>query len=169
MFEFYRSKHVCSCLCFCKTFSIGQDTVIAGTDTDHVVSELELRKTQKEDSNGVIQRLRIKPTVKSRFFISLCRLRCLPLVRPISGMEVQRLEYEFMMEYCERDRVMYVSSFNDVFVDIPVSPAIVSAWSPLLQEANAEFEVKPNDDPNLVHLSVKMFFVWKSNHRLTTW
>ena len=71
--------------------SISNDTVVAVVDTDPVVSEFELCKSQKEDSNGVIQRLCTKPTSKSRFSIPLCCLRVLPLVRPISVVEVQRL------------------------------------------------------------------------------
>ena len=121
--------------------------------------ELELHKSQKEDSNGVIQRIRIKPTNKFRFSISLCRLRGLPFFRPISEVEVQRLESEFVMVHQEGDRVIYVSAFNDVPVDLPVSPAIMAAWSPLWQEASAEFDVKLKDDPDLAHLVGKMFFV----------
>jgi hypothetical protein len=70
---------------------MSQDAVQAVADTDPVVCELELWKSQKEDSNGVIQRLWIKPTGKSRLSILLCRLRALPLVRPISEIEVQRV------------------------------------------------------------------------------
>ena len=68
--------------------SIGHDTVLVVDETDLVVCELQVRKSQKEDSNGVIQRLRIKSTSKSRFSIPLCRLRALPLVRPISEVEI---------------------------------------------------------------------------------
>ena len=82
---------------------------------------------------------------------------------------MQRLECKFVMGYHEGDRVMYVSLFNDVCVDIPVSLDIVSSWSPLWQEANAEFKVKLRDDPDLAYLSGKMFFVWEGNHRLKTW
>ena len=89
--------------------SIGHDTIIVVADMDPVVCEFELRKSQKEDSNGVIQRLHIKSTNKSRFSIPLCRLRVLPLVRPINETEVERLECEFVMGYQEGDRVMYVS------------------------------------------------------------
>ena len=86
--------------------------------------EFELRKSQKEDCNGVIQRLHIKRTNKSRFSTPLCRLRGLPLVRPISEVEVQCLECEFVMGYREGDWVMYVSAFNDVPVDLPVPPRL---------------------------------------------
>ena len=49
-----------------------------------------------------------------------------------------------------------------------VSPAIMTAWSPLWQEASVEFDVKFKDDPDLVHFAGKMFFVCECNHRLTT-
>jgi hypothetical protein len=78
---------------------MSQDIVQVVADTDLVVCELELRKSQKNDSNGVIQRLRIKPTGKSRLSIPLYHLRALPLVRPISEVEVQRLKCEFVMGY----------------------------------------------------------------------
>ena len=149
--------------------SIGHDTVVVVADTDPVVCELELRKSQKEASNGVIQRLRIKPTSKSRFSIPLCHLRVLPFVRPISEVEVQRLECEFVMGYREGDRVMYVSVLNDIPIDLPVFPAIMASWSLLWQEASAEFDVKLKEDPDLAHLYGKMFFMWEGNHRLTAW
>jgi hypothetical protein len=100
------------------------EVVQAVADTDHVVYKLELRKSQKEDSIGVLQRLRIKPTCKSRLSNPLCRMRALPLVQPISEVEVQRLECEFVMGYREGDRVLYVSAFNDVPVDLPFPLAL---------------------------------------------
>ena len=145
-----------------EVMSIGHDTVVAVTDTDHIVCELELRKSQKDDSNGIIQRLHIKSTSKSRFSIPLCHLRVLPLVRPISEVEVQRLECEFVMGYREGDRIMCF--FNDIPVDLPVSPAIMASWSLLWQEASAEFYVKLKEDSDLTHLCEKMFFVWEGNH-----
>ena len=96
-------------------------------------------------------------------------IRSLTLVRLISEVKVQRLECEFVMGYREGDRVMYVSAFNDVLVDLPVFPAIMAAWSFFWQEASAEFDVKLKDDPNLAHRTGKMFFVWEGSHRLTAW
>jgi hypothetical protein len=116
---------------------MSEDAVQAVADTDPVVCELELWKSQKEDSIGVIQRLRIKPTGNYRLSITLCRLRALPLVRLISEVEVQRLECEFVMGYREDDRVLYVYVFNDVPVDLPIPPRIMASWSPLWQEASA--------------------------------
>ena len=148
---------------------MSQDTVQANADTDHVVCELELRKSQKEDSNGVIQRLRIKPTCKSRLSIPLCCLKSLHLVCPISEVEVQWLECEFLMGYREIDRVFYVFIFNNVPVDLPVSPDILVVSSPFWQEASVEFGVKLMDNSEVAHLAGKMFFVWEGNHRLTAW
>jgi hypothetical protein len=148
---------------------MSEDVVPAVADTDPVVCKLELRKSQKEDSIGVIQRLRIKPTGKSCLSIPLCRLRALPLVRPISEVEVQRLECEFVMGYRERDRVLYVFAFNNVLVDLPIPPGIMASWSPLWQEASAEFDAKLKEDPDLAHFIGKIFFVWEGNHRLTAW
>ena len=82
---------------------------------------------------------------------------------------MQRLECKFVMGYREGDRVMYVSAFNNVPVDLPVTPAIMAAWIPLWQEASAKFDVKLKDDSDLANLARKMFFVWEGNHRLTTW
>ena len=48
-------------------------------------SKIMLRKRQKRDSNSVISRLRIELEAKSCFKILLCRLRTLPLVRPINN------------------------------------------------------------------------------------
>ena len=62
----------------------------------------------------MIHRLRIKPLVKSRFTIFLCRLQCLPLVRPINEVDVAWLQNEFVMGYRDGDRAMYVSSYNNL-------------------------------------------------------
>jgi hypothetical protein len=45
------------------------DNVVVVADMDHVVCELELCKSQKKESNGVIQCLRMKSNNKSRFSI----------------------------------------------------------------------------------------------------
>ena len=131
---------------------MNQDTLQPVPDTDLVVCEFELRKSQKVDSNGVIQRLRIKPIGKSRLSIPLCRLRALSLVRPISEVEVPT-ECKFVMGYQEGDRVLYESAFNDIPVDLPVSPDNMASWSSLWQDASAEFNVKLMDDPELGHLA----------------
>ena len=92
-------------------------------------TELLIWRTQKEDSNVVIQRVRIKPLVKSRFSIPLCRLQCLPLVRPISEVDVSRLQNEFVMGYRDGDRAMYVSPYNNLDEVLHVSEDIRASWS----------------------------------------
>ena len=94
-------------------------------------SEIMLRKRQKRDSNSVISRLRIEPEAKSCFRIPLCRLRILPLVRPINEVDVQRLENEFVPGYRDSDRVLYVSTYNDKAETLDVTSDMFDSWSPL--------------------------------------
>ena len=82
---------------------------------------------------------------------------------------MQRLECKFVMGYREGDRIMYISAFNNVPVDLPISLVIMASSSHLSQEANVEFDVKLNDDLDLTQVSGKMFFVWERNHQLTAW
>ena len=132
-------------------------------------AELAIQKSQKEDSNAVIQRHRINPIGKSCFAIPLCRLRCLPLVRPISEVEVNRLENEFVMGYREGDRALYVSPFDNLDQDLDVSNAIQASWGPLWKDANSRFDAILEKDVDLAHLKGKMFYVWEGNHRVTAW
>ena len=117
----------------------------------------------------MIQRVRFKPLGKSRFAIPLCRLRCLPLVRPINDVDVARLENEFVMGYRDGDRAMYISLYNNLDEVLDVSDEIKSSWSPLWQEANAEFDAFLQRDSDLASFVGKMFYVWEGNHRLTAW
>ena len=72
---------------------------------------LEIRK---KNSNAVIHRIWIKPLFKSRFVNSLCCLQCIPLIRPINEVDVARLENEFVMDYRDGDRALYVSLYNNL-------------------------------------------------------
>lgn len=132
-------------------------------------TELEIRKAQKDDSNSVIQRVRIKPLNKSRFSIPLCRLQCLPLVRPINEVDVNRLENEFVMGYRDGDRALYVSPYNNLDEVLLVSDNIMASWSSYWKDANEEFDAMLRNDSDLAHLAGKMFFVWEGNHRLSAW
>ena len=93
----------------------------------------------------------------------------LPVVRPINEMEVQHLENEFVMGYCEGDCAMYLSIYNDDNKVLDVSHDIVTSWSTYWKEANYKFEAKLADDLDLAPLSGKMFFWWDGNHCLTAW
>ena len=77
-------------------------------------TELKVWRSQKEDSIGVIHRVRIKPLAKSRFSIPLCRLQCLSLIRPIIEVDVARLQNKFVMGYRDDDCAMYVSPYNNL-------------------------------------------------------
>ena len=132
-------------------------------------SETMLCKRQKHDSNSVINRLCIEPEAKSRFSIPLCRLRTLPLVRPINEVDVQRLENEFVTGYCDGDRVLYVAIYNDKAETLDVSSDMYDSWSGLWQSANDRFEAELVADPDLARFSGKMFYVWKGNHQVTAW
>jgi hypothetical protein len=77
-------------------------------------TELEIRRSQKEVSIGMIHRVRIKPLAKSRFSILLCRLQCLSFVHPISEVDVIRLQNDFVIGYRDNDRAMYVSPYNNL-------------------------------------------------------
>ena len=122
-------------------------------------SEIMLCKRQKQDSNSVISHLRIEPEAKSGFKILLCRLRTLPLVRPINEVDVQRLENKFVTGYRDGDRVLYVSIYNNKAESLDVTSDIIDSWSSLWQSANDRFEAKLADDPNLAKFSGKMFYV----------
>lgn len=68
-----------------------------------------------------------KATNKSRFSMFLCHLRGFLIVHSISKVDVLNLECEIVVWYREGDRVLYVSAFNDVYVDLPVFHAIMTA------------------------------------------
>ena len=149
--------------------AVAPDSVRPLEESNPDDTELEIRKSQKEDSNSVIHRVRIKPLKKSRFSIPLCRLQCLPLVRPINDVDVSRLENEFVMGYRDGDRALYVSPYNNLDELLLVSDNIMASWSTLWREANEEFDAMLRNDSDLAHLAGKMFFVWEGNHRLTAW
>jgi hypothetical protein len=79
----------------------------------------------------VIHRVQFKPIGKSCFPIPLCRLRCLPLVRPINDVDVAHLENEFVMDYRNGDRCLYVSLYNNLDEVLHVSDNIKASWSSL--------------------------------------
>ena len=105
------------------------DSVCAPDESNPEETELLIRRSQKEDSNAVIHRVRMRSIAKSRFTIPLCCLKCLPLVRPISEVDVSRLENEFVMGYHDGDHAMYVSPYNNLDEVLQVSDDIRASWS----------------------------------------
>ena len=126
-------------------------------------------KVTKEDSNVVIHWVRIKPLKKSRFFIPLCHLRCLPLVWLINKVDVSWLENEFVMDYRDSERAFYKSPYNNLEEILFVFDDIMASRSSSWQEANQEFDAMLQNDSDIVHLAGKMFFVCEGNHHLTAW
>jgi hypothetical protein len=107
----------------------------------------------------MIHRVCIKPFTKSRFSIPLCRLQCLPLVRPISEVDVARLQNEFVMGYRDGDRTMYVSPYNNLNEVLHVLDDIRASWSSLWQESSDEFDSMLEKDSDLSQFVGKIFFV----------
>jgi len=79
---------------------------------------------------------------------------------------VQKLENEFVNGYRDGDQALYVSIYNDKELDntLDVSNEMINSWSPFWKDANARFESMLIRDPDLAHMSGKMFFVWEGNH-----
>ena len=65
------------------------------------------------NSNSVIENLQFQPTSKSRFFIPLCRLLSMPLVRPTLLSDVLKLEQGFIHGYRSGSAVFYISVVNN--------------------------------------------------------
>ena len=65
------------------------------------------------DSNSVIENLQFQPIFKSRFFIPLCRLLSMLLVRPTLSSDVLKLEQGFIHGYRSRSAVFYISAVDN--------------------------------------------------------
>jgi hypothetical protein len=72
------------------------------------------------------------------------------------------------MGYCDDNRAMYVSSYNNLDEVLHIFNDIRASGSLLWQKANDEFDSMLQNDFDLAHLVGKMFFVWEENHHLTT-
>ena len=77
-------------------------------------------RLQKSDYNTFIFKFCTKPIKKFRFFISHCRLKTYPKVRPIIDSDVKMLANEFVKGYQQGDRVLYVSPFDITDKDLAV-------------------------------------------------
>ena len=115
---------------------------------------------QKNDLNSVINRLRVRPVEKSRIGIPLCRLRALPLVRPINLLDVQRLENEFVTGYQDGDRVLYVALHNHKDEDLKVTEAISSTWDPFWKAASDDFDARVSAKGRGVYEHVNFVLVY---------
>lgn len=133
-------------------------------------TEADIRKGQKLNSNAFIQSLIFMPhTSKCQLLIPLCRMVALPLVRPILQSDICRLEQDFWAGYRGGDRCFYVSTTNDHGESRDVRDDIRASWNDHWVQGDQEFEETLKQDPDLLYLSSKLFFVWDGNHRLMAW
>jgi hypothetical protein len=64
---------------------------------------------------------------------------------------------------------LYVSVYNDISLEVNVTPQVKSTWSSYWHEASKKFDNLVEHDTELQILHGKMLFVWEGNHRYTAW
>ena len=116
------------------------------------------------DFNCIVNQLRMIPHIESRFFVPLCRLVVLLLVRPILEGDVQLLKNEFSSGYRECDRVLYVSIAKNNGFYLNVTDETINSWNQHSQRANHRFEKELDKDKDLLKFKGKMVYVWEDNH-----
>lgn len=79
------------------------------TEDDVEVDEDEMWGWWKLNSVATISSLRMKPSSSSRFFIPLCRMIAMPMVRPTLPSDLAKQEQEFVHGYPEGAAVFYFS------------------------------------------------------------
>ena len=92
------------------------------------------------NSNFVIENLQFQPTFKSRFFILLCRLLSMPLVRPTLLSDVLKLEQGFIHGYRSRSAVFYISAVNNEMETEDVTSELMNSWNVLWKNASAKID-----------------------------
>lgn len=126
--------------------------------------------SETPNTRSRLERLRFQPRQKSKIFIPLCRMICLPVVRPFLRNDVMKLASHFHKNgYIEGNGVFYVALENNESKTMDVTPEIIASWSPHWITVNAEFESMLSSDPVLNVFSGKMFHVWDGNHRIQAW
>ena len=133
------------------------------------LSAKQLRALHKLNTVSTIDELRIKPRIDARMFIPLCRMKCMPIVRPTLSPDLSFLENDFVHGYREGAAVFYVSTTNEQGMVEPVTSTDTQSWSPMWRAANEQFEAFLESKPSLHHLRNMKFFVCDGNHRLQAW
>ena len=146
---------------------------IVGDDSqflvDDLVDEDDIRTRQKLNSVSTIANLRFQPFSLSRFFIPLCRMVAMPMVRPTLASDLVKLEQEFVYGYREGAAVFYVTTTNEDGNTQEVVEADRASWGPIWNAKNDVFNKFLLSDPHLAHLTNMMFFVCDGNHRRQAW
>ena len=141
----------------------------SGFSTDGLTvleSKLCLQQQQKPESIMFLSGLQIHP-LHSRVLVRFCCLILLPFVRPIFEQDVKKLEAEFVHRYRSGVRPFYVSIFNDVGLEVDVTPQVISTWNTDWHDDSMKFVNFVERDGELQILNGKMLFVWEENHRYT--
>ena len=79
------------------------------------------------------------------------------------------LENEFLNEYREGDRILYVYIINDRGESLCVTDDKLSSWNPIWQQLNDVFEQSHSRNEELKVFKGKMFWVQEGKHRVTVW
>lgn len=138
-------------------------------DVDVEVVQQVIRKTFKQDSYAVVEKLRRKPVEKSRLCIPLCRLQTMTVVRPALITDIKRLQNAFVYGYRPMSAAMYVAPTNQKGEGLDVTAEIQATWNEHWRAENEKFERILEGDRELTSLCNKMFFVYDGNHRLLAW
>ena len=121
------------------------------------------------DSNSVINNLQFQPTSKLRFFILLCRLISMPLVRPTLMLNVFKLEQGFIHGYRAGSAVFYISVVNNQIKTKDVTFELINFWNIHSKNANAKFDEFLKKDNIHNKFVDKIFWIWDGNHHLQAW
>jgi hypothetical protein len=142
--------------------SLGNDDHFAG-------NEDEIRSRQKLNSVATITNLRFQPITSSRFFIPLCRMVAMPMLRPTLASDLAKLEQEFVHGYREGASVFYVTTTNEDGKTMEVTEADKASWGPIWNAKNAVFNSFLLSNPDLAGFTNLFFFVCDGNHRRQAW
>ena len=113
------------------------------------------------------ERLRFQPKNKSKIFIPLCRIVCLPVVRLFLKIDVRKLASHSQKNgYMEDNGIFYVVLEDNEDKTSDISGEIISTWSQHWVTMNNEFKAMLAADPALQILCGKMFHVCDDNHRI---
>ena len=118
------------------------------------------------DSNSVIENLYFQPTSKARFFILLCRLISMFLVRPTLLLDVLKLEEGFIHGCRSGSVVFHITVVNNEMETEDVISELMNSWNVRWKIGSAKFDKFIKEDDVLYKFVDEMFWVWDENHRL---
>lgn len=132
-------------------------------------NEDDLRFKQKVNSIDCIEDMRILPKAESRFFIPLCRMIPMPIVRPSLDSDIKRLEAAFTHGYRPGSSAFYVSVCDEKGETKTLSTEDIERMSPLWKLESTQFDARLQQNEHLKHLVGRMFFICDGNHRFQAW